>query len=121
MDRENSSGVLDPIEQADPSKNATPSNPENTFYVVYKKWRKQINYLQGQIVSQRNVTVLERESSALKECMQELTPAQEALENIQSSTVGKMILYGKFEDMSRKTNQILQQVGRTIRELTQRR
>ena len=117
MDGENGSGVLDPAAETDSGKDATPSKLEQEFYAVSKKWRKQINYLQSQIISQRNITVLERESHALEECMKELTYVQEALENIQSSTVEKMILYGKFEDMSREANQILQQVGQTVREL----
>ena len=75
-----------------------------------------MNYLQGQIISQRNITVLERESRVLEECMKELASVQEALENIQSSTVEKITLYGKFE-MSREANQILQQVGQAVREL----
>ena len=117
MDGENGSGVLDPPAETIPGKDTTPSKLEQEFYAVSKKWRKQINYLQSQIISQRNITVLERESLALEECMKELTSVQEALENIQSSTVEKMILYGKFEDMSREANQILQQVGQTVREL----
>ena len=48
--------------------------------------------------------------------MKELASVQEVLENIQSSTVEKMTLYGKFE-MSREANQILQQVGQAVREL----
>ena len=117
MDGNNGFGVPDPTGQVDPNKNGTPSRIENEFYAVSKRWRKQINYLQSHIVSQRNITALERESRVLEECMKELTAAQEALENIQSSTVEKMTLYGKFEDMSRETNQILKQVGQTIHEL----
>ena len=49
--------------------------------------------------------------------MNELASVQEALENIQSSTLEKMTLYGKFEEMSREANQILQQVGQAVREL----
>ena len=48
--------------------------------------------------------------------MNELASVHEALENIQSSTVEKMTLYGKFEEMSREANQILQ-VGQAICEL----
>ena len=49
--------------------------------------------------------------------MKDLTTAQEELENTQGSTVEKMILYGEFEGISRETNQMLKQVGETIREL----
>ena len=117
MDEINGAGVLDPTEQVHPNKKETPCRIENKFYAVCKRWRKQLNLLQGQIISQRNITVLEKESHVLEECMAELAAAQEALENIQSSTVEKMTLYGKFEDMSRETNEILKQVGQTIYEL----
>lgn len=117
MDGENGSGAPDSTAEAVPSENKTPSRLEQEFYALSKKWRKQINYLQSQIISQRNINVLERESRVLEECMNELASLQEALESIQSSTVEKMTLYGKFEEMSRQANQILQQVGQAVREL----
>ncbi len=117
MERNNTSGAQDPATQTNLNERATNSGIENEFYEASKKWRKQLNHLQSEIVSQRNLSELERESRALEECMLELTAAQEALENVQSSTVEKLTLYGKFEDMSRETNQILRQVGETIRDL----
>ena len=117
MDGENGSRAPDSTAEAVPSENNTPSRLEQEFYAVSKKWKKQINYLQGQIISQRNISVLERESHVLEECMNELASVQEALENIQSSTMEKMTLYGKFEEMSREANQILQQVGQAVYEL----
>ena len=68
-----------------------------------KKWRKQINYLQCQIVNQRNIPLLEKESCVLEQCMKQLTGAQEELENSQGSPVERMTSYGKFEDISRET------------------
>ncbi len=47
--------------------------------------------------------------------MKELAAAQEALENTQSSTVEKMALYGKFEEMSRETNHVLVQAVRELK------
>ena len=41
-------------EQTDTSKNMQPIKVEDKFYAASKKWRKQINYLQCQIVNRRN-------------------------------------------------------------------
>ena len=50
--------------------------------------------------------MLERESHAPEECMKELTSAQEVLENTQSLTVEKIMLYRKFKGMNREANQL---------------
>ena len=107
----------DQTQQTNVSENTQPIKVEDKFYAASKKWRKQINYLQCQIVNQRNIPSLERESRVLEQCMKELTAAQEELENSQDSAVERMTLYGKFEDISRETNQMLIQVGETIRDL----
>ena len=52
--------------------------------------------------------------------MHERTATQDELECTQDSAVEKMTLYGKFEDISQETNQILIQVRETIRELKSR-
>jgi vacuolar-type H+-ATPase subunit I/STV1 len=117
MAENNTSGVLDPATETNLNEKGTNSSIENEFYEASKRWRKQLNHLQIEIVNERNASELERESRVLEERMVELTTAQETLETIQSSTVEKLTLYGKFEEMSRKTNQILRQVGETIRDL----
>lgn len=117
MAETNGSGMPDRVEETNSNENVQASKLEDKFYAASKKWRKQINSLQCQIVNQRSIPLLERESRILEQCMKELTTAQEELENTQDSAVEKMILYGKFEDISRENNQMLVRVGETIREL----
>ena len=118
--QENEPRMPEQTEQTDTSKNMQPIKVEDKFYAASKKWRKQINYLQCQIVNRRNKPLLEKESRVLKQCMKELTAAQEELENSQDSFVERMTLYGKFEDISRETNKMLIQVGETICDLKSR-
>ena len=119
MAEDNNLKIADPAVETNSSEIKSSSNAENEFYTVSKKWRKQLNNLQAQLVNPRDYTELERDARVLDKCMRELAAAQEALENTQSSTVEKMALYGKFEEMSRETNHVLVQVGQTVRELNQ--
>ncbi|CAB4034962.1 Hypothetical predicted protein, partial [Paramuricea clavata] len=95
----------------------TSSTHENEFYRISKKLRIQINHLQGQIIKETNISILEKEANIVEQCMKELTAAQEELERIQGSAIEKMTFYSKFEDMSRETNQILAQAVQAIQQL----
>jgi hypothetical protein len=92
-------------------------NIEHNFHDATKAWRKQINYLQSQLVNNIDISTLQNESRTLEQCMDNLTQAHDALEMVSESTVEKIILYGKFEDMSRENNNVLKQVHQTIRDL----
>ena len=92
-------------------------NIEHNSHDATKPWRKQINYLQSQLVNNIDISTLQNESRTLEQCMDNLTQAHDALEMVSESTVEKIILYGKFEDMSRENNNVLKQVHQTIRDL----
>ena len=90
MAQENGSSVPDPVKENVPIEDGQTNNLEDKFYVASKKWRKQMNHLQCQIVNQENIPSLEKESRILEKCM---------------------------KDISRETNQMLKQVGEIICEL----
>jgi hypothetical protein len=60
---------------------------------------------------------MQNECRILEECVYNLSRAHEALETILESSVEKIALYGKFEDMSRENNVATRQVHQAIRNL----
>ena len=86
-------GNTPPIVEINHGENTSPSKVESEVYAASKKWRKQINLLQSKLVSERDTSILEKECEVLEQCMNQLTAAQEARENIQKSTMEKMALY----------------------------
>ncbi len=47
--------------------------------------------------------------------MKDLTMAHQELENVLESPVERIALFGKFEDMSKENNRVIQQVYEAIR------
>ena len=82
-----------------------------------KAWRKQNNYLQSQFVNNCEMTSLRNECPTLEKCMYDLYQTREALETILESSVEKIALFGKFEDISRENNAIMRRVHQTVRDL----
>ena len=98
-------------------ENNTKRNVEQNFHAMSKAWRKQVNFLNTQVVSNCEITHLQNECRALERCMLDLTQAYEVLESVIESPVEKIVLYGKFEDMSRENNALVKQVHEAIRDL----
>ena len=69
-----------------------------------------MNTLRCKLVNDRNVETLEQGAHGLSIRMKELTRAQNELENAMESTVERMALYAKFEDVGHETNMILKEV-----------
>ncbi len=57
-------------------------NIEHNFHDATKAWRKQINYLQSQLVNNIDISTLQNESRTLEQCMDNLTQAHDALEMV---------------------------------------
>ena len=90
---------------------------EQNFHAMSKAWRKQVNFLNTQVVSNCEIMHLQNECRTLERCMLDLTQAYEVLESVIESPVEKIALYGKFEDMSRENNALVKHVHETIRDL----
>jgi hypothetical protein len=112
MEQESRDLPLTMSEQIDSKENI-----EHNFHTMIKVWRKQINYLQIQLVNNCEITCLQNECRILEECMYNHSQAHEALETTTESSVEKIALYGKFEDMSRENNMVMRQVHQAIRDL----
>ena len=83
---------------------------EQNFHAMSKAWRKQVNFLNTQVVSNCEIMHLQNECRTLERCMLDLTQAYEVLESVIESPVEKIALYGKFEDMSRENNALVKHV-----------
>ena len=92
-------------------------NPQDIFHIMTKAWRKQINHVQGQLVSCTEIASLQSHCHALEKCMKDLTMAHEELENVLESPVERIALFGKFEDMSKENNRVVEQVYEAIRDM----
>lgn len=90
---------------------------QDQFHAASKNWRKQMNILRSKLVNERNTKSLELGSQALSERMKELTLAQDALEEALQSTVEKMALFAKFEDISHETDIMLKEVNNVLCQL----
>ena len=110
MEQESRDLPLTMSEQIDSKENI-----EHNFHTMTKVWRNQINHLQ--LVNNCEITCLQNECRILEECMYNHSQAHEALETILESSVEKIALYGKFEDMSRENNMVMRQVHQAIRDL----
>ena len=73
MSKKTGSGVPSPSEKNDPNEIETQSKIEGEFYAACKKWRKQINHLQCQIVNEGSYALLEKEAQILEKYMWERT------------------------------------------------
>lgn len=73
-----------------------------------------MNILSRKLVNERNIKSIELGSQALSERMKELTFAQDALEEALQSTVEKMALFAKFEDISHETDIMLKEVNHVL-------
>ena len=92
-------------------------NPQDRFYNATKAWRKQVNHIQGQLVSCTEIGSLQNDCRVLEKCMNDLTMAHEELEGVLDSPVEQIALFGKFEDMSKENNMVVQQVYQVIRDI----
>ncbi|XP_028403955.1 uncharacterized protein LOC114526547 [Dendronephthya gigantea] len=99
------------------ASNISTRDPQDIFHDAAKAWRKQINHVQGQLVSHTEIVSLQNDCRILEICMNDLTMAHEKLEETLQSPVEKISLFGKFEDMSKENNKVVQQVYEAIREL----
>ena len=88
---------------------------EQNFHAMNKAWRKQVNFLNTQVVSNCEITHLQNECRTLERCMLDLT--QVISQQVIESLVEKIALYGKFEDMSRENNALIKHVHEAIRDL----
>ena len=82
------------------NENSAKQSVEQNFHAMSKAWRKQVNFLNTQVVSNCEITHLQNECGTLERCMLDLTQAYEVLESVVESPVERIALYGKFEDMS---------------------
>ena len=92
-------------------------NPQDRFHNATKAWRKQVNHIQGQLVSCTEIASLQNDCRVLEKCMNDLTMAHEELESALESPVEQIALFGKFEDMSKENNMVVQQVYQVIRDI----
>ena len=92
-------------------------NPQDIFYDATKAWRKKINNVQGQLLSCTKIESLQNVCRVLEKCMKDLTMALEELEGALESPVEQIALFGKFEDMSRENNVVVQQVYQFMRDI----
>ena len=92
-------------------------NPQDRFHNATKAWRKQVNHIQGQLVSCTEIASLQNDCRVLEKCMNDLTVAHEELEGALDSPVEQIALFGKFEDMSKENNMAVQQVYQVIRDI----
>ena len=99
------------------NENNVKQSVEQNFHAMSKAWRKQVNFLNTQVVSNCEITHLQNECGTLERCMLDLTQAYEVLESVVESPVERIALYGKFEDMSRENNALVKHVHETIRDL----
>ena len=76
-------------------------NPQDRFHNATKAWRKQVNHIQGQLVS-TEIASLQNDCRVLEKCMNDLTMAHEELEGVLDSPVEQIALFGKFEDKSKE-------------------
>jgi hypothetical protein len=90
---------------------------QNEFHIALRNWRRQMNEVRYKLVKERNTKSLELGSQALLRSMKEITEAQDVLEDTLDSTVEKMALFAKFEDISHETDLILKEVNSVLREL----
>ena len=97
--------------------NIAKKNPQDVFHNMAKVWRKQLNHVQGQLVSCNEIASLQNDCRLLEKCMKDLTMAHEQLEGVVESPVEKIALFGKFEDMSKENNRVVQQVYQAIRDI----
>ena len=97
--------------------NAPEKSLQGIFHSMTKVWRKQINHVQEQLVSCTEISSLQNDCLVLEKCMKDLTMAHEELDNILESPVERIALFGKFEDMSKETNRVIEQVYRAIRDI----
>ncbi len=106
------------VENAEFSERKPLTQLQEDFHAATRNWRKQINNLSCQLVNDRSVESLEKGSQVLIMLMSELTEAQEGLDKVLESEVERITLFGKFEAMSRESNQVvLKEVGTAICEL----
>ena len=92
-------------------------NPQDRFHNATKVWRKQVNHIQGQLVSCTEIASLQNDCRVLEKGMNDLTMAHEELERVLDSPVEQIALFGKFEDMSKENNMVVQQVYQVIRDI----
>ena len=78
---------------------------------------EELNDVRYKLVNERNVKSLELGCQALSASMKEITMAQDALEGNLDSTVEKMALFAKFEDISHETDLMLKEVNSVLCEL----
>ena len=62
---------------------------EQNFHAMSKAWRKQVNFLNTQVVSNCEITHLQNECRTLERCMLDFTQAYEVLESLIESPVKK--------------------------------
>ncbi len=103
--------------QAFPKEQNAVKHLQEQFHTASKNWRKQMNDVRYKLVNERNVKSLELGCQALSASMKEITMAQDALEGNLDSTVEKMALFAKFEDISHETDLMLKEVNSVLCEL----
>ena len=90
---------------------------EDEFYNSTKFWRKQVNRLQGLLVTSKEIRTLQTECYNLEECMKRFMTTHEQLEMATESSIKKIALFNRFEEMRKEDNQVLQNVYQAIRDL----
>lgn len=97
--------------------NISKKNPQDVFHDMTKAWRKQLNHVQGQLVSCTEIASLQNDCRVSEKCMKGLTMAHEELDGVLESPVERISLFGKFEDMSKENNKVVQQVYQAVRDI----
>ena len=89
----------------------------NAFILAKRSWRRQLNHLQCQVITQQDIPALQHDCEVLEERMRELFKAQEELEEVVESEyeIGK--LNQNLEELARENYAILRQVGDRIKDL----
>ena len=103
--------------QTEKGKEYTILRLTNAFVSAKRSWRRQLNHLQCQVITQQDIPALQRDCEVLEERMRDLFKAQEALEVVAESEdeIGK--LDQNLEELARENNAILRQVGERIKDL----
>jgi len=89
----------------------------NAFISAKQSWRRQLDHLQVQVITQQGIPTLRRDCEVLEEQLRELFKAQEALEKAAESEDEIGNLDRNLEILARENNAILLQVGDRIKDL----
>ena len=98
-------------------KQYTINQRTNALNTAKRAWRKQLNHLEVQVITQRDIVTLQHDSELLEERMRDLFKAQEAVEEVVDAKEELKNLDDKFEQLAKENNNMLRQVGDRIREL----